>query len=248
MESNVMFSCIYRDTGGSAEQKPLSKKTLSAYGAAVLLFVIGCLTGLPFLFFLAVAIIVGSLFIKEQPAAVRKIQVTPTHLMAVEFNGRILQSFALKDIMAICAEGADTVVMKVKTRNPQTLEIELSECRFAGVGDCSGLIAAVKRQITGQSTPPQLPARQTAAVQQPQFPAQPQPRMLTEDEADRLHAAQHLLHQGAISKQQYSGVMKPAAPQPRPLTADELNAMNAADYQQRQAKIAQQLEMTQTEE
>ena len=242
MESNVMFSCIYRDASGSAEQKPLSKKTLFAYGAAVLLFVIGCLTSLPFLFFLAVAVVVGSLFIQERPVTVRKIKVTPTHLMTVESDGRILQSFALKDIMAIYAEGADTVVMKVKTRNPQTLEIELSECRLAAVDDCSGLIAAVKRQITGQSTPPQLPARQTAVVQQPQ------PRMLTEDEADRLHAAQHLLHQGTISKQQYSGVMKPAAPQPRPLTADELNEMNAADYQRRKAKIAQQLEMTQTEE
>ncbi len=248
MESNVMFTCIYRDTSGSAEQKPLSKKTIFAYGAAVLLFVIGCLTRLPFLFFLAVAVVVGSLFIKERPVTVRKIKVTPMHLMTVEYDGRILHSFALKDIMAIYAEGADTVAMKVKTRNPQTLEVELSERRLAGVDDCSGLIAAVKRQITGQSTPPQLPARQTAVVQQPQIPAQPQSRLLTEDEADRLHAAQHLLNQGTISKQQYSGVMKPAAPQPRPLTADELNEMNAADYQRRKAKIAQQLEMTQSEE
>ena len=59
--------------------------------------------------------------------------------------------------------------------------------------------------------------------------------------ANAVNAAQHLLNQGMISEQQYSGLLVPPGQQPVPLPAEDINAQNAADYQQRQEQLAQQL-------
>lgn len=249
MESNVMFSCGFLRKYEPEERRGHSIKMLVAAGAAVLFFVMGCISRSPFLFFLDIACIVLSVFNAMKPMPGGKIQVTPTHLQTVSFDGHILQSYALADISAIRAAGPNSVWIQGKRRDPKRLEAVMAEFTIDGIADCTGLVSAVTRQMSGADRPPHFAAK---PVQQPSVrqnaAIQPQPRRLTEDEADRLHAAQHLLSQGMISEQQYSGVMKPAAPQPRPLTADELNEMNAADYQRRKAKIAQQLEMTQTEE
>lgn len=125
----------------------------------------------------------------------------------------------------------------------------LSEYMISRIADSTGLVSAVSRQMSGADHPPlhaakpapQFPVRQNAVMQQPQIPAQPQPRVLTEEEADALHAAQHLLNQGMISPKQYSGMLMPPEPEILPEQPADINAQNAEDYLHRQELIAEQL-------
>ena len=75
----------------------------------------------------------------------------------------------------------------------------------------------------------------------PPKPQPIQPHIMREDEADELHAAQHLLNQGMISPKQFSGLLEPSGQECEPARQPDINAQNAVDYQQRQEQLAQQL-------
>ena len=245
MNANVIFSCSCQGDSEPEKRGQLSRKTLMTAGAASVFFVAGCLSQSPSLFFLTIVCIMLLIYRAMEPVYGRRIQVTPTHLQVVHSDGTVLQSIVLDDVTAIRAAGNDSLVIYARTQIPETTETTMKAYTFSGIADCAGLAAALKRQMSGASGKPLFtaePARQISAVQPMQ------PRLLTEDEADELHAAQHLFNQGMISEQQFSGVMQQSAPLPAPLTGEELNEMNASDYLQRQELLAQQLGMTQTEE
>ena len=152
-----------------------------------------------------------------------------------------MKEYPLKDIREIYASDRDTVKIMVWS---ETLRAPVEET-LRSVADTDGLVAAVTKYGYVRSTAPNL-------IQEVprQIPARPvQPHIMREDEADEIHAAQHLLNQGMISPKQYSGLLVPPVPERladrlpecMPELSTDVNAQNAADYLQRQAMIAQQL-------
>ena len=155
------------------------------------------------------------------------LHVTPTTLQIVLANGSALKEYALKDITEIYASDQVTVTMMVWSEQQQTAVEET--LRY--VADANGLAAAVEK-YRGMGIPePQV----TAPDISQRIPLQP--HVLAEEEADKLHAAQHLLNQGMISQQQFDEMLMPpqAAQQPDP---DE---QNADDYFRLQELLAQQI-------
>ena len=155
------------------------------------------------------------------------LHVTPTALRIVLANGSTLKEYALKDITEIYASDQVTVTMMVWSEQQQTAVEET--LRY--VADANGLAAAVEK-YRGMGIPePQV----TAPDISQQIPLRP--HVFAEDEADKLHAAQHLLNQGMISQQQFDGMLMP----PQTAQQPDLNEQNADDYFRRQEMLAQQL-------
>ena len=232
MDPNVKFSCSYKP----ATDKNSSVETFGDVCFICLILAVFLAIGVALhsILLTAFTLIFSALtFVCIKKARLKQfIQVTPTALQIVRSDKKILAQFALKDIMEVSSPDKHTAVLTMYPGSGS----EDAEHTLWFVGDADGLLVALSEwggvHIAGSVPKPQLSESD---------PDPAQPRVLTDEEADELHAAQHLLNQGMISEQQYSGLLVPPVQQPVPLPAEDINAMNAADYQQRQEQLAQQL-------
>ena len=240
MDPDVKFSCGYKPTDANQNSVLSCGGIIFSAFFLIVLLTISILKREWFMLLLLLAFSVSFYGIMWKSFLDQYIHVTATELQVVRSDGKVQWSCALKDIWDVNAPDRDTLNFMVRS-NESGVSTEVT---LRTVADIDGLIAAIAKWGTVQSAAPHMI---------PELPAPPQPKpvplhRMSEDEADELHAAQHLLNQGMISEQQYSGLLVPPVQQSVPLPAEDINAMNAADYQQRQEQLAQQLGMTQLEE
>ena len=236
MDPDVKFSCGYKPTDANQNSVLSCGGIIFSAFFLIVLLTISILKREWFMLLLLLAFSVSFYGIMWKSFLDQYIHVTATELQVVRSDGKVQWSCALKDIWDVNAPDRDTLNFMVRS-NESGVSTEVT---LRTVADIDGLIAAIAKWGTVQSAAPHMI---------PELPAPPVPlHRMSEDEADELHAAQHLLNQGMISEQQYSGLLVPPVQQSVPLPAEDINAMNAADYQQRQEQLAQQLGMTQLEE
>ena len=235
MESNVLFSCGYKPVGQEKDSTLSCGKMLLIGGFLAVFFIISAVKGrvLMLLFLLMfIPITIESL---KNSSLNQFVHVTPTALQVVRSDGKVLEEYLLKNIREVYASDRDTV--KIMVWSEQCHAAVEETLRF--VADTDGLVAAVKKygRVGNSGSNMMIPGISqvmTPGISQ-RIPLQP--HVFAEEEADKLHAAQHLLNQGMISQQQFDGLLMPpqAAQQP------DLSEQNADDYFRRQELLAQQI-------
>ena len=240
MDPNIKFTCGYKPVEEEKQGASMSCGNMFFIGIILATFAVICIAkGAMFMLLLLLAAVVLTVMSMMKSNLSQFLRVTPLALQVVRSDGSILKEYALKNIRAAYASDPDTVKIMLWSEQAQaSVEHTL---RF--VSNPDGLAEAITKYGRIRSAAPQL----IPEVPQ-QIPVQPYPlpvfqRDLTEDEADELHAAQHLLNQGMISPHQYSGMLVPPVPEraPVPVKQEDVNTVNAEDYLRRQEMIAQQL-------
>ncbi len=240
MDPDVKFSCGYKPTDANQNSVLSCGGIIFSAFFLIVLLTISTLKREWFMLLLLLAFSVPFYGIMWKSFLDQYIHVTATELQVVRSDGKVQWSCALKDIWDVNAPDRDTLNFMVRS-NESGVSTEVT---LRTVADIDGLIAAIAKWGAVQSAAPHMI---------PELPVLPQPKpvplhRMSENEADELHAAQHLLNLGMITSQQYADVLSPPEPEPVPVQFADINAQNAADYLKRQEQLAQQLGMTQSEE
>ncbi len=234
MDPNLKFSCSYKPAG--TNQSSSTSCAPAVFSAFFLIFFITVSVIRREWFMLMLTLLFSVVFIWSlwSSSMDQYIHVTMTALQVVRSDGKILEEYALKDIWGVNMPDRDTLNFMVRSDESGTS----SEVTLRLVADIDGLVAAIAKWGHVQSAAPHM-IPEVPVLPQPK-PQPILPRVMREDEADELHAAQHLLNQGMISPKQYSEMLVPPVPDRAPAQSADINAMNAADYLQRQEMLAQQ--------
>ena len=239
MDPDVKFSCGYKPTDANQNSVLSCGGIIFSAFFLIVLLTISILKREWFMLLLLLAFSVPFYGIMWKSFLDQYIHVTAAELQVVRSDGKVQWSCALKDIWDVNAPDRDTLNFMVRS-NESGVSTEVT---LRTVADIDGLIAAIAKWGAVQSAAPHMI---------PELPVLPQPKpvplhRMSENEADELHAAQHLLNQGMISPKQYSGLLVPPVPERAPAQIADINDLNAADYLQRQEQLAQQLNQEEKE-